>query len=158
MRKFLAFCIAIYLTSFLIAKSGTLHEEIEGLLISSYAPVAQPKFTTGIFARFNEQEQRFKNIDQEFAALQANSEKLEKELSRIDASLASTNDFDYTRVVDEAENLIPAETELARFASKKVDVATYEYENGLNYQIDIYDHGKRLSFANTSKKAVFAGL
>lgn len=151
----------MYITSFAIAKSDSQHIETDSLFIDPYVKGETQCLLSsagGIYTEFIEQKNDFKNIEKDFAEMKANAAKLEKELEHMKASLEAARDFDYSFVIEEAEKIIPSEAELAKFETQKLDVAMFEYENGVNYQIDIYDHGKKLTGTNILEKTSFAGI
>ena len=69
---------------------------------------------------------------------------LEKDIVNVQKYVYNINKYADYGLAEEIANLEIDPTDLDKYATQKLDVAQYEIEDGITYELDIVDHGRML--------------
>jgi hypothetical protein len=87
---------------------------------------------------------RILDFEKELSKLKQLNYNLEKDIMGVQKYVYNINRYADQGLAEEIANLEIDPKDLEKYATQKLDVAEYEIEDGITYELDIVDHGRML--------------
>lgn len=159
MERFLViFLSSLLLSGIVIAKSyrDIPQQEIfiEGSHALDHEHVSLIDVAGGDLRELIRDQEKVLDFERELGELQKLNYDLEKNLVGMQKYLLSIDRYANQGLAEEVANLEIDPADLEKYATPKLDLAEYEVEDGITYQIDIHDHGRMLCESTNDKTLI----
>ncbi len=147
-RLLIILCSSLVLSGFVIAKSQDT-STVQEAEISSSSNLDSEKISLidvagGDLRELVRNDSRVLDFEKELNTLKQLNYNLEKDIVGVQKYVYNINKYADEGLAEEIANLEIDPKDLEKYATQRLDVAEYEIEDGITYELDIVDHGRML--------------
>jgi vacuolar-type H+-ATPase subunit I/STV1 len=147
-RLLIIFLSSLVLSGFVIAKSYTPITTYKETISADYnldnEKISLIDVAGGDLKALVQDDSRILNFENELKKLKQLNYNLEKDIAGVQKYVYNINQYADHGLAEEIANLKIDPKDLEKYATQKLDVAEYEIEDGITYELDIVDHGRKL--------------